>query len=100
MEIVGEATITKAELVSASDVPSVYGTNLFLTQPEFERYVEKRKRKAMLVLVVGDARRYTVPLKLSKSVTMAGRYMTRRMYQQLREESARHVSDGSSATRI
>ncbi len=34
----------------------------------------------MLALVLGDVRRYAVPLSLNKSVTMAGRYMTREMY--------------------
>jgi hypothetical protein len=84
MEIVGEAKILRVESIPASNAVSVYGTRLFLTQSEFEDYVGNRRDRSMLVLVLGDAKRYPVPMKLSKSVTMAGRYMTREMYLQLR----------------
>lgn len=38
----------------------------------------------MLVLALQKVRRYTVPLRLDKSVTMAGRYMTKKMLENLR----------------
>jgi hypothetical protein len=82
-EIVGEARISLVESVRASDVVAKYGERLFLEQLEFEEYVGSRGDKIMLALVVGDVRRYVVPLVLNKSVTMAGRYMTRRMYREI-----------------
>ncbi len=82
-EIVGEARIIRLESVRASDAVSMYGARLFLTQLEFEEYVGNRRDKTMLALVLGDVRRYAVPLSLDKSVTMAGRYMTREMHQQI-----------------
>ena len=90
-EIVGEARINRVESVRASDAVAKYGARLFLTQLEFEEYVGNRGDKTMLALVLGDVRIYAVPLSLNKSVTMAGRYMTREMYLQLREESRKSI---------
>jgi hypothetical protein len=86
-EIMGEAKILRVESLRASDVISVYGERLFLTQSEFDEYVGNRRDKRILVLVLEDAKRYAVPLKLNRSVTMAGRYMTSKMYKDLRDES-------------
>jgi hypothetical protein len=86
-EIVGEARIIRIESVRASDVVSMYGARLFLTQSEFEEYAGNRGEKTMLALVLGDIRRYAVPVRLDTSMTMAGRYMTREMFQQLRGET-------------
>jgi len=38
----------------------------------------------MLVLVLEDITRYSVPLRFDKGVTMAGRYITRAMLEDLR----------------
>jgi hypothetical protein len=81
--IVGEASITRVESVRASDAVSTYGARLFLTQLEFDEYVGNRGDKTMLALVLGEVRKYAVPLSLERSVTMAGRYMTREMHKRL-----------------
>jgi hypothetical protein len=72
-EIVGEAKIIRVESVRASDAVSKYGTKPSLMQSEFEDCVGGIVDKTMLALVLGDARRYAVPLSLNKCVTMAGR---------------------------
>jgi hypothetical protein len=90
-EIVGEAKIVRVESVPASNVISAYGDNLFLDESEFADYVGIRRDKTMLVLVLVDAKRYSAPLKLDKSVTMAGRYMTQEMYLKLHEESRKPI---------
>jgi hypothetical protein len=86
-EIVGEAKIAKLESMCASKVISVYGEKLFLNEAEFEDYVGTRGDRSMLILVLVGPKRYLFPLKLDKSVTMAGRYMTREMFVRLRKES-------------
>jgi hypothetical protein len=91
-EIVGEAKILRVESISASDAMSVCGTSLFLTQSEFDDYVENRRGKIMLALILEDAKRYQVPLKLNKSATMAGQYMTREMYRKIRGESQKAIN--------
>lgn len=82
-EIVGEARIVRIDTLPASEVMSVHGSRLFLTKSEFEDYVGNRRDKKMLVLLLEDAKKYPVPLKLGRSVTMAGRYMRRELYSQI-----------------
>jgi hypothetical protein len=90
-EIVGEARITRVESVRASDVVAKYGARLFLEQLEFEEYVGNRGDKTMLALVLRDVRRYAIPLSLKKSVTMAGRYMTREMYKEIPRQPSNSI---------
>jgi len=83
-EIVGEATIREISMGNVNEVQAKYRTALFLTQKELDEYTNQRREKKMLVLVLGNARRYKTPLKLRKSLTMAGQYMTKRMFEELR----------------
>lgn len=82
-EIVGQATVSEISSGTADEVESKYGSALFLTPEELNEYARERRERRMLVLVVKDAKRYKIPLKLEKSVTMGGQYMTRRMFQNL-----------------
>lgn len=83
-EVVGEARIIEIGSETADGALTKYGGALFLTPAELEEYAKQRKEKKMLVLVLKGARRYKTPLKLKKSVTMAGQYMTSQMYESLR----------------
>jgi hypothetical protein len=67
----------RIDIQPASEILSAFGNSLFLTQSEFQNYVGTRSDKNMLVLTLEDAKTYPIPLKLKKSVTMAGCYMTR-----------------------
>jgi hypothetical protein len=87
-EIVGEADIVKVESMPVSSVISVYGDKLFLNESEFKEYVGLRTDRTMLVVELTDAKPYSSPLNLGKSVTMTGRYMTREMYAILRGKSS------------
>jgi len=49
-----------------------------------EAYAGSRRGRRMLVLVLEDITRYSVPLRFDKGVTMAGRYITRAMLEDLR----------------
>lgn len=86
-EIVGEAKIVSMKSVPAINVMSLYGDGLFLNEIEFKKYVGARTDKPMLVLVLTNAKQYSIPLKLAKPITKAGQYMMREMYLRLLEDS-------------
>jgi len=79
-EIVGEARIIKISSDMPDTVLATYGDQLFLTPNELREYVGERSSKKMLVLVLDKVKRYSVPIKLVKPLTMAGQYMTKMMY--------------------
>jgi hypothetical protein len=70
---------------TVKEVYEKFGDALFLAPAELEDYAGNRESKRMLVLVLEDVRKYRYPLRLKKSVTMAGRYMTREMFRCLRK---------------
>lgn len=78
-EVVGEARIVEIGSGTVEEVLARFGMDLFLTRNELEEYAGNRKSKRMLVLSLRDIRKYAVPLRLEKSVTMAGQYMTKTM---------------------
>jgi hypothetical protein len=82
--IVGEAEIREISSRTADKVVAEYGDSLFLTQKELDEYANQRSGRKMLVLVLKDVRLYKTPLRLRKSVTMAGQYMTKLMFDELR----------------
>lgn len=82
--IVGEATIAQVTGERADQVFTRFGEDeLFLGRSELQDYIGDRGTRRVLVLVVKDAKSYTIPLRLKKSVTMAGCYMTKKMYDDL-----------------
>jgi hypothetical protein len=82
-EVVGEAKIVEINSETADTVLTKYGHTLFLTPAELDEYAKQRREKKMLVLVLKGAKRYKTPLKLKKSVTMAGQYMTAQMHESM-----------------
>jgi len=84
-EIVGEARIVEKTTGTADEVLAKYGNDLFLTPRELEVYTANRRTQGMLTLVLRDAKRYEIPLRLHKGLTMAGQYMTGAMYRKLKE---------------
>mgnify|MGYP001077015786 CR=1 FL=1 len=93
-EIVGEARIVDITSGMVEEVLAIYGEDLFLTRIELEEYAGDRKAKRMLVLVLGDVKKYAIPLRLDKSVTMAGQYMTKSMYDDLRAKQRTLTAHG------
>lgn len=84
-EIVGEAKIVEVTDGTLEEVLRKFSDRLFLTREELERYAGERRTKKMLVCVISDVKRYSTPLKLGRSLTMAGQYMTKRMRKSLRD---------------
>jgi hypothetical protein len=83
-EIVGEARIVNMSWETAEEAIAAYGDRLFLTPTELRQYAGNRSAKRMLVLVLDSFKEYSIPLKLDKSTTMAGRYMTQNLFQELK----------------
>ena len=83
-EIVGEARVVDINSGTPDELLRKFGKNLILTRRELEEYTGDRRTKEMLVLVVRNARKYAIPLRLNKSVSMAGLYMTKEMYRGMR----------------
>lgn len=73
---------------TVEEVPERYGDDVFLTRDELEECAGNHKARKMLVLVLENIERYAAPLRLNKSVTMTGCYMTRRMLRNLRSAGA------------
>ena len=82
-EIVGEAKITEVSTGTLDSVWDQFGNRLFLTREELEAYVDDRTNIRMAVLVLEGAKKYRNPLTLSHSITMAGQYMTKKLFQNL-----------------
>jgi hypothetical protein len=87
-EVVGEAKILQISSATVEEALTLFRDKLFLTQSELEEYAGNRKARKMLVLVLENIEKYAAPLRLNKSVTMAGCYMTRRMFKNLRSSGA------------
>lgn len=94
-EIVGEARIVEITIGTVEEMLAKHGEDLFLTRIELEEYAADRKAKRMLVLVLEDAKKYAVPLRLDKSITMAGQYMTKSMYNDLRAKQRAQTAHGA-----
>lgn len=86
--IVGEARIVDIDEGTIKEIYEKYGDTLFLTWIELKEYTGSRQSKRMLALVLEDISKYRHPLRLDKSVTMAGRYMTQRMLDHLRKRTS------------
>ena len=82
-EIVGEAKIVDITDETLEEALWEISDRLFLTREELERYAGERGARKMLVCVVSDVKRYNTPLRFDRSLTMAGQYMTKRMYKSL-----------------
>lgn len=82
-EIVGESRIVQISSAKVEEVLARFGNRMFLTRSEFEEYVSKRKGERLLVLVLKDTKKYAVPMRLGKSPTMAGQYMTNEMLRKM-----------------
>jgi hypothetical protein len=82
-EIVGEAKIIEISSGTFDDVWKKFAERLFLTRNELEAYVGNRRNSPMTVLVLSKVKKYSSPVTLPHSLTMAGEYMTKQMYDRL-----------------
>ncbi len=86
--LLGEAVIAAVKVLKPDQILEVYGERLFLSKEEFEKYSSSQPRKDykkdLLVLEIKLAKRYNYPIKFPKLLTMAGRYISREMYNSLK----------------
>jgi len=87
--LLGEATIEKVDFLTPRQVIDQFGSRLFLSSDEVRQYVHRQHSrkpdKSMLVLELRERRRYRKPIKFTEHMTMAGRYMTRNLYNKLKQ---------------
>ena len=88
--IVGEGTIKEFEFLSPSQIGKKFGKNFFLNEIELKEYSKKRfsgkGHKELLIMVLKDIQKYDVPVKPTKRVTVAGYYLTKSEYQNIRSQ--------------
>jgi hypothetical protein len=90
-EIVGEGIIERIEFLTPSEVLGKYGTRVFLSKEELEKYMMRwpnRASKEMLVLVLSKLKEYTPHVKYRKPITMAGQYLTCEEYNKFFQEES------------
>jgi hypothetical protein len=97
-EVVGEARIAEIATGTIEEIIPRFGDEIFLTRDELEEYVGDRKTRSMLVLVLEALKKYTVPMRLGRSPTMAGMYMTKRMLKNTQKSIiAKQIGDARRA---
>jgi hypothetical protein len=84
-EVVAEAKISEVSSGTVDEVLRKFGDKLFLSESELRQYAGDRMDKNMIVLLLTSLRKYSVPLKMKKPITMTGQYMTKQMYESLKE---------------
>ncbi|MDG7036927.1 MAG: DUF365 domain-containing protein [Nitrososphaerota archaeon] len=85
--IVGEATIQDIDFLPVEKLLKEYRNRLFLNEDELMKYSASQPgrvfTKPLLVLKILNIRRFKKPIVLPFSPTMAGRYLSNEMYQQI-----------------
>lgn len=78
-EIMGEGTIENMEFMTPDEAWQKYSDKIFLNQKELHQYtISQPKRtptKKMLVLTLGQLKRYEKAIKYPRPITMAGEYL-------------------------
>jgi hypothetical protein len=78
-QIVGEANIVAIRIMKSEDIISKYGKRFFLEPAELATYSKSRNRP-LLVFELENIKRFSHPVSLRKSITMAGQYASKQMY--------------------
>lgn len=74
--VVGNATIAGLEYLYLKEILSIYRNRLIIPEKELKKYALGREGKRLLVLHLRDSKRYKIPIKMKKPITMAGQYIT------------------------
>jgi hypothetical protein len=89
-KVVGEGVIKTIEFLTPSEVLAKYGSRVFLTKDELMVYATqmpgRSPTKKLLVLVLGNVRSYSPPLRWKNPITMTGQYLTEGQYDELLRE--------------
>jgi len=81
-QIVGEAKIAGVLLMKSEEIISRYGKRFFLKPEELLTYSRSRN-SPLVVFELEDIKKYSHPVSLRKSITMAGQYASKQMYDRL-----------------
>ena len=82
-KIIGEGIIKKIEFLSPSEILDQYKHEIFLTKDELLSYVGSRGDKKMLTIHLSNITKYKVPLICSYPITMAGKYISKKEYENM-----------------
>lgn len=74
-KIVGQGDIEKMESFSLNEIPKKYFERIILKKNELNDYCSKRISKKMVLFHLHNIKKYDVPHKLAKPLTMAGAYL-------------------------
>ena len=74
--VVGEATIKKFDYLDVNTILNRYHGRLMISDDDIVRYAKGRENKKALVLELSGLKKYKKERELSKSMTMAGIYLT------------------------
>jgi hypothetical protein len=81
LELLGEGTIRTLEFLTPGEIISTYGRRLFLSKAELERYRGTRPaEQKLLVVTLSQVNRFPKPVKMLKSITMAGKTLDKEQY--------------------
>ena len=81
-QIVGESKITGVFLMKSEEIVSRYGKRFFLKPEELLTYSRSRERP-LVVFELESVKRYSHPVCLRKTITMAGQYVGKQTYNRM-----------------
>lgn len=80
-ELIGEGTVETAEFMSPEEALTKYRDFIFIDSTMFRDYVGKRQR--LLAIKLKGLKRYSKPIQSKEVITMGGKYLSLREYEQL-----------------
>ena len=75
-KVVGEASIKNIEFLLVNDVINYYKNKTIPNELEIKQYSKGRESKELMVLTLGEFKKYEKLMKVNSPITMAGRYVT------------------------
>ena len=81
-EVLGEGAIRRIEFLTPLEILTNYRSRLFISSADLEGYRGNRPvDKKLLVLTLTSVRRFSIPIKMTKYVTMAGQMFDKSQYE-------------------
>lgn len=81
-KLIGEGKIEKIELLNLEQILEKYEDDLFLTKKELYSYSDGREKRPV-VFTLKNPRRFNNKIKLKKPITMSGKQLTKKEYEEL-----------------
>ena len=89
-EISGEAEVEMVEFLDTTEALQRYHERLVLDEEEFKAYANasKIRGRPLLVITLGNPKKYPVGVKYPKRISLAGEYLSRETYIALTSEAS------------